>query len=474
MRRAPQTVAVLALLLAVSAAARAADPPPEDKDLNLIPQSADTSPAAASPAAAGAPRRIFVEDTVSGSRLENDLLPAPPPPPQPRWEERALLDVRREWQGGDDLRLAYSGRLNLRAEDGLGFPNHENLTNDLREAYLGWEPVDQLFLDVGRVNVKSGVALGFNPTDFFKTRAVVEPLSVDPVVLREDRLGTLMLRAERIWTKGSLTAVYAPAVSSDSPIYTSFDLRSLNPMFDRTNAHDRWLLKGTVDVAEGFSPELLAYESQGRVRFGANLAENFGQSVVAYLEWSGGRRGTVSEDALAFGQATGSLPAAAVNVLPGLGAVAFRNQVVAGASYTTPLPKITFNLEFLYSEAGFTGTDWNEWFRAGSAAGASSPIAGALWYVRQYAADQQDLISQRFAFLRMDWVDAFVPKLEVSGFAETDLADGSTRLQLGADYYLSDHWTVGGLILLDSGGRHSDFGSLPQAGSVLLKVVRYL
>lgn len=475
MRRAPQTVAVLALLLALSAAARAADPPAEDKDLNLIPQSADASPAAATPVASGSRQRIFLEDAVTGSWLENDLLPAPPPPPQPRWEERALLDVRSEWHAGDDLRFTYSGRLNLRAEDGLGFPNHENLTNDLREAYLTWEPLDELFLDVGRINVKSGVALGFNPTDFFKTRAVVEPLSVDPVVLREDRLGTLMLRAERVWTKGSLTAVYAPAVSSDTPIYTSFDLRSFDPMFDRTNAHDRWLLKGIVDVAEGFSPELLAYESQGRVRFGANLAENVGQSVVAYLEWSGGRRGTLSEDALAFGRATGSLPAAAGSLLPGLGAVASRNQVAAGASYTTALPKITFNLELLYSEAGFTAADWDEWFRTGGAtSGASSPIAGALWYVRQYAADQQDLISRRFAFLRMDWVDAFVPKLELSGFAEIDLADSSTRLQLGADYYLSDRWTVGGLILIDSGGRHSDFGSLPQAGSVLLKVVRYL
>lgn len=474
MRCSPQIVGMLALLLAASAPVGATDPPTEDKDLNLIPPPPEGPPADAPPVASGALRRMSLEGAVTGSWLENDLLPAPPSPPQPRSEERALLDVRSEWHTRDHLRFTYSGRLNLRAEDGLGFPNHENLTHDLREAYLDWQPLDQLFLDVGRINLKSGVALGFNPTDFFKTRAVVEPLSVDPVVLREDRLGTLMLRAERLWRKGSLTAVYAPAVSSDSPIYTSFDLQSFNPMFDRTNAHARWLLKGVVDVGEGFSPELLAYESQGRVRFGANLAENVGQSVVAYLEWSGGRRGTVSDDALAFGQATGSLPAAAGHVLPGLGAVAFRNQVAAGASYTTALPKITFNLELLYSEAGFTGADWDEWFRTGSALGASSPLTGALWYVRKYAADQQDLISRRFAFLRMDWVDAFVPKLEVSGFAETDLADGSTRLQLGADYYLSDRWTVGGLILIDAGGRHSDFGSLPQAGSVLLKVVRYL
>jgi hypothetical protein len=73
----------------------------------------------------------------------------------------------------------------------------------------------------------------------------------------------------------------------------------------------------------------------------------------------------------------------------------------------------------------------------------------------------------------MDWVDALVPKLEVSGFIDTDLTDGSTRLQLGADYYLSDRWTIGGLVLVNAGRRHSDFGSLPQAGSVLLKVVRY-
>jgi len=54
--------------------------------------------------------------------------------------------------------------------------------------YASWEPLDRTYLDLGRINLKSGVALGFNPTDFFKTRAVVEPLSADPSVLREDRL----------------------------------------------------------------------------------------------------------------------------------------------------------------------------------------------------------------------------------------------------------------------------------------------
>jgi hypothetical protein len=471
MRLALHVFFMLALVLG-GRAARAGEGEQEDKDLSLIPSAAQTSPAPETAVGASTGRRIFLEDAFTQSWLQGGLVPAPPPP-SPGWEERGLLDVRSEWQVGRALRLTYSGRLNLRLEDGLGFPNHENLTHDLREAFLSWEPFERFYIDAGRNNLKSGVALGFNPTDFFKTRAVVEPLSVDPVVLRDDRLGTLMLRAQRVWSRGSLTAVYAPAVASNSAIYTRFDLRSFDPMFDRTNAHERWLLKGTFDIGEGFSPELMAYTSQGRVRWGANLAETIGKSSVAYLEWSGGQRGTVSGDALGCGRATGSLPTAAARVLPGLGSVDFRNQLALGVSYTTELPKITFNLEFHYNEAGFSGADWDEWFRTGRGTRPLSPIASALWYVREYAADQQELISRCFAFLRMDWVDALVPKLEVSGFIDTDLTDGSTRLQLGADYYLSDRWTIGGLVLVNAGRRRSDFGSLPQAGSVLLKVVRY-
>jgi hypothetical protein len=70
-------------------------------------------------------------------------------------------------------------------------PNHENVLNDFREGFVSWQPHDGIYLDLGRINLRSGAALGFNPTDCFKSRAVVEPLSADPSVLREDRLGRL-------------------------------------------------------------------------------------------------------------------------------------------------------------------------------------------------------------------------------------------------------------------------------------------
>jgi hypothetical protein len=468
----------LVLMLAaglVSVMGRADEPAGENKDLDLIPKSAQTpaTPAAQAPAATGNTMKVYLENTFTQSWAQGGTLVPAPPPLDSAWEERLLLDVRDEWRLGSDVALFYSGRLNLRAEDDLNFPSHENVTNDLREAYASWEPLEQTFVDAGRINLKSGVALGFNPTDYFKTRAVVEPISVDPVVLREDRLGTLMLRGQRVWPSASLTIAYAPAVASRSPIYTDINLHSFDPMFDRTNAQDRFLLKGSVDVGDRFSPEWLAYHEDGATRWGLNLTANVSQAVVAYAEWSAGPRLSLIEDALRFGRATGTLPPDARAVLPDDPREHFRNELAAGASYTTVVPKITFNLEFNYNQAGFSGTDWNNWFRAGSAAVRSPPVAGELWYIRDYALDQQEPISRSSIFLRADWVDAFVPKMELSGFVDTDVADGSARVQLTADYYLSDWWTVGGLVLAELGGRHTDFGSLPQGGSVLFKVARY-
>jgi hypothetical protein len=55
-----------------------------------------------------------------------------------------------------------------------------------------------------------------------------------------------------------------------------------------------------------------------------------------------------------------------------------------------------------------------------------------------------------------------------------DLADGSCLVQATADYYLSRAWTVGGLASFTFGTRRSEFGSLPQAGGILPRLVRYL
>ena len=445
----------------------------QDPDLDLIPKAAQSSGTSGAPPPANTGGRMYLENAFSVSSLRSDLLvPAPTPLPYD-WQERLFLDIRKEYHVADRLNLTLSDRLNFRGENDLDFPTHENVINDLREIYLGWKATERTYLDLGRINLKSGVALGYNPTDFFRTRAVVEPLSADPTVLREDRLGTLMLRGQQLWERGSFIAAFAPQIARPSAIYTNLNLPSVNPMFDRTNARARFLLQSSVNVTSDFSPEFLLYREGNETRFGTNLAESIGQKVVTYLEWSGGRRSSLIDEALRYGRETGTLPADAPGVLPESSQMSFQNELSLGVSYTTE-NRITFNLEYHLNQSAFTHADWSNWFASGYGHGGASPLARQLWYLRNYALDQQDPISRHSAFLRADWVDAFIPHLELTGFVNVDAQDGSGLLQVTADYFLSDTWTVGAVVMTNFGPERSDFGSLPQAANVLLKVARYL
>jgi hypothetical protein len=454
----------------VSAPAFAAD---ENKDLDLIPQGipGPNEPGAPPPVPTVAGQNLYLENALELDGLRRPVVPFPPPQP-PDWEELLFFDARREWALGGGVSLALSDRLNLRAENDIDFPSQETLRNDFREGYVSWEAVPRTYLDAGRINLKSGAALGFNPTDFFKTRAVVEPLTADPTVLREDRLGTLMARAQHVWDGGAITAAFAPALYQPSPVFTNTDLPRFDPMFDRTNAHDRWLLKGNVDIAADFSPELLYYREGDRSHFGANITQSIGQSVVGYVEWAGGRRASLISDALTYGRQTGTLPFAAPSALPVDSSLHFQNDLAAGFSYTTET-KITFNLEYHFHQAGFSRQDWDNWFRIGRANASLAPVASELWFIRGYAAEQQEPISTHSAFLRADWTDAIIKDLEIIGFIDTDLYDGSSLAQVTVNYYLSRDWTIGVLGAADLGRRHSDFGSLPTADTVIFELVRY-
>ena len=131
---------------------------------------------------------------------------------------------------------------------------------------------------------------------------------------------------------------------------------------------------------------------------------------------------------------------------------------------------INLNLEYDYHGAGFSGADWRNWFDSG---GADPSLRGVLWFIRGYAADEQEPMAQSSIFLRADWRNAFVHDLALSGFVETDTRDGSGLGQVAADYYVSPQWTIGALADVYYGRPRSDFGSLPKSVSVMVKVSRY-
>jgi hypothetical protein len=462
------SISLLLLALAVATPVLAAN---EDSDLDRIPT--QTAPEPSSDQSAPSSKNVnYLGDALAffGNRT-NIAVPLPPPTPE-SWENWLFLDTRDEWRLGDNWRLNYSGRLNFRASNSIPFPTHENVRNDLRELFIEWQPSQTTWLQLGRVNIRNGVALGYNPTDFFRPRTVVEPLTADPSVLREDRLGTLMLTGQSLWRYGSITVAYAPRVTLPTAIYTIRDEQSFDPGLDRTNAQDGLLVKTSLNIADRFNPELLYFHSGDRTQIGTNLTTPIGRDIVAYLEWSGGTHPDVIADAFRYGRVTGTLPAAATSLLPSSTSSRFMNELSVGASYATE-NRMTFNLEYHFNEAGFTSRDWSNWFDTSAARGYIPGVNNALWYLRSYAQDQQQPISRHSAFLRWDWQDAFVTDLELTALATVNLEDASGFVQATAEYHLSRAWTLGALVSGSYGGRRSEWGSLPGEASLLLRASRY-
>ena len=448
----------------------------EDSDLARIPGAIRGS-APAKPKLAGMPsanQRLSLEDAfVVSPQRSGQIVPSSQQDiPVASWQNLLFLDVRKRWLLHDRLTFTFSDRFNLRSEADLPVLSHEDVINNFREAVLSWEPVDRLYFDLGRINVKSGAALGFNPTDFFKTRAVQVPLTADPSALREDRFGTLMLEAQYLGEGRALTIAVAPGLTAPGPIYTDTTLPSFNPSISSTNAFSRMLIKGNMNLGPDFSPELLFYREGNQNKVGANLTRSLGQRVVVYGEWAGGERSNDIDQALQFGRRAGTLPVGAPSVLPDDPGAHFQNDLAVGASVTQGT-KVTFNLEYHLHEAGFSGSSWSRWFSTGQGQSDASPIAEELWYVREYAEDQQEPLGRHSVFVRADWPSAFAKNLELSGFVNADLHDGSSLVQAAAGYNFSDNWSAGTQVTAYLGSKASDFGSLPQTSSVLFEVTRY-
>ncbi|HVA12625.1 MAG TPA: hypothetical protein VNF99_05210 [Stellaceae bacterium] len=445
----------------------------ENNDLNLIPGAAATESSAAAvvaAAAATAHGKFYLEDAITDSSQRSGLVVPYPAPPIANWQNRTSLDALDTWNLGADLSATLSNRLNLLEENDFNIVSRQTVRNDFREGYLTWEPLARNYLDAGRINVRNGVALGFNPTDFFKTRTAVGQASLDPSVTREDRLGTVMLHDQAIWDSGSASIAFAPKFYSSTPITDSSRL-GIDPLFDRTNSADRLLATFGYDIAD-LSPQALVYHEGNETKFGLNLSHPVGQSVIAYAEASTGKQRDLIADAIAYGKKTAVLPSSAP-ILPSTDPVArFRSDLAAGVSWT-PVAKFTVNAEYHFHQAGLSGRDWQNWFATGAAHAGVPAITKELWYVRGYANAEQEPLTRQEAFFRADWTDAFVTDLELTAITFVDLYDGSTLSQLTAQYYLSDAWTIGGYLSANLGGERSERGSFPQAASATLQIDRY-
>lgn len=452
---------VAAVLITAAAIAAAGDPGP---DIDRLPD-AVVAPIESAPAPVPdlADRtRLFFEAAPKLNVWRSGLAVPPPAANRPDLTNRLSLDARSEFDLGAGGAVTLADRFNVLSETGRDFSSRDDLRNDLKEVYLTWSVGGAGFVDAGRINVKNGVALGFNPTDYFKTDAVVQRISEDPGVLRDNRLGSLMLRGQMVWGSGALALLWAPSVKAE-PGHWWTDGAVVGLGLDRTNRDDRFLVRGTATLARDLAPELLVYHAAGRSQFGLNLTHGLGDAAVGYLEWSGGQRPDLITEALDDARRRGTVALSASTPLAVETGSRFRSQAAVGFSYTLAADKITTNLEYHFNQAALSGEDWDRWFQAGQ-----NPTArGQLWLIRRFAQDTGQPASRHSLFLRAFWQDALWPALDLTGLADVSLQDGGSFAQIEAAYPLSSRISLGLTLGASAGGRYGERGSQPLIGSLL-------
>ena len=453
----------LAAVLCLFAGSAVAD---ENSDLDMIPGEMKEAPPAAE--VTEAPRgKVSLENATSASGLRGGLVVPVPGQRAPRWQNRTSLDARWQFSLGQDVSFTLSDRLSVFERDGLQFGQGRTASNDLREAYVTWEAAARTYLEAGRINLREGVALGYNPTDFFRARTLLDQASADPTALRENRLGTVMVRAQHIGTLGAVSLAYAPKLADPSRIGMGATV-PLDPHIDRTNASDRILASVRGDVG-GVAPQALVFHDGNHTKFGFSATTTIGPRVVAYGEWAGGMQQSLLAEALRYGVQTATLPTG-VPVLPTSGTgERFRNDLALGFSWTGDT-QLTINAEYHLHEAGFTRQDWRNWFALGRK---SAALDGLLWYERGYAADQQVPISRQQIFVRAAWSDVFVRDLDITGLAFVNPEDGSALLQVSAVRNFDRNWTAGLYATGNVGAPRSEHGSLKGAASLTGQVQRF-
>ncbi len=450
----------------------------EDDDLRFLPQGKD-SVLVAAPAtkeASGSRYNLYFEQTGALLGNRSHLLVPPPPVDLVNSFSNSSVDAVFDMKLLSSLRLNFSDRF-----DYFYYSQSEQdealSQNTLRELYFSWNPYRSFFFEAGRINIKNGVAIGFNPTDYFKRNAVDDQLSQDLQVLRDKRLGALMLKTNFITSSFSLLAAYAPQVSTRPNDFLS-DQEHTGLFLNRTNATNQFLGQLTLDLGHDWNPEFLYYQEGENSSYGFNLSHGLGKSLVFYFEWSGSDRPFLGSEGTKKYLATVA-PETPPLAIDYDSSRVFYNQVATGFSVAWSSAESTY-FEYHYNQAGFTQSDWDKWFKAGQIANQSTLPAqrlsglGQLWSVRDYARNNLEPMSQHSFFIRNSWSITRSQDLTAVQLLDYNLQDQSLFAQLQFDYNFNRHLTISFLTYWNVGAENSEYGSIPREQEFQLGLKCYL
>jgi hypothetical protein len=362
--------------------------------------------------------KMFVEGAIGSSSRRYQLVDSD--------LRRASFDFNYSGRVGQGLRVVFSDRVdNIYPVS----PGSDSTINSLREAYLTWQSDSGSdIVDIGRINLRYGPGYGYNPTDFFRDGSLRTVTTANPFALRENRLGTVVLRGQHLWTGGSLSVAYSPKLASrPSADGWSLDLGS-------TNNRDRGAMVLGTQFSESVSTQLLVYKEQGlSPKVGASITALLSDAAVAHAEWSRGSEPDLLRRALLLPENKST-----------------RNRFAGGLTYTT-VGKLSLTAEYQYNGFGLDKSD--------GVALAANPLNHVNYLLQ--AQRLQDQVPRRAFLIYATQKDVVMKNLDLTAFLRINLVDHSRLGWLE----LRHHWPNFDLAfqLQQNIGRiTSEYGILPD------------
>lgn len=340
---------------------------------------------------------------------------------------RFALDLRHEFVLGSGWRALVSDRLEVTHSASGG---HQS-TNALRELHVTHTANSQWFFDVGRINIRSGVALGYNPTDWLRGNVLATPANQNPSSARENRLGAFMLRAQHVTDNASMHWAYAPQLTSEA----TATARAWGLNLARGNAAHSLQWRYTPRLSESTSLDVLALATKGsELEIGANATAVLSPSLMAHAEATLARRARWTEQGL--------FPSKRLTPRAALGLSWTHN---SGA---------TWSVEYQHAGDALPGAAWNHWRLQSDAL--SQQALGA--YRGERARTQDPLVRSNW-FARLQWNDIRKDgRFDIGVFARLNPYDHSQLWQVSGSWHISPTDSLRVMIWGVRGSEKTEFG----------------
>lgn len=365
---------------------------------------------------------------------------------------------------GDAVSLTYNLRARADWTEGQDVTLDEDFNIDVQELALTFGLGTHGSLRLGRINLRNGVATGFNPTDWFRDNSLVVTGSAAAADRRNERLGVLAVTGTTTLGRGLLQVGYRPEISAGSnSFWTGMDNIGLG--LDRTNATDAGFVKFTPDLGTNLSVTANVLVLDGQPGVGFELSGTIGDNLVLYAEVMGQRRRSLAAEALADGAGTAAFRA-------GLGAdesIGWQGQSAIGLNWALPqqwvgVRDISLTFEHHFNGAGLSSAQIDT---LSSASGADAAAAGALYGM---ANRRQDPLARQQLFTRLAWNNVW-NDADLSMLAYYVPADGSGLGQVSLDVPITQAATLNLRAVQSFGGETSVYGANPNKSSLQAAVI---